>query len=304
LKIFVTGAQGQIAQSLLELAGSSRGIEVVAVGRPDLDLAQEATVERAIARAAPAVVVSAGAYTAVDKAEGEVDVVRAINAEGPRMVAATCARLRIPVVHISTDYVFDGRKAQPYSEGDATGPLNVYGRFKLDGERSIAAGCAAHVILRTSWVYSPFGQNFVKTMLRLAETKPEIGVVSNQVGNPTYAPHLAEAILGIARRLVAEPEPHRLAGIYHAAGRGDTSWFGFAEEIFRCSRALGAPGARVRPITSADYWTPAARPPSSRLDCTKLEQTFGIILPFWKEGTRDCVARLVRPAAGVEGSVG
>ena len=299
MKVLVTGAGGQIARSLLERAGHS-GDEVVAIGRPDLDLAQGATVERAIARVAPAVVVSAGAYTAVDKAEDEAEaaLLRAVNVEGPRVVAATCARLGIPVVHISTDYVFDGSKAEPYCEGDATSPLNAYGRSKLEGERNVAANCEAHIILRTAGVYSPFGHNFVRTMLRLAETKRDIGVVSDQIGNPTYAPHLASAILRIARRVASEPEPSRLSGIYNAAGRGDTTWFGFAEEIFRCSRSLGGPVARVHPITTADYKTPAKRPASSRLDCTKLERVFGITLPSWVEGTRDCVTRLVRPAVG------
>jgi dTDP-4-dehydrorhamnose reductase len=299
LKVLVTGTQGQVAQSLLGVAGKS-GVEVVAVGRPDLDLAQAATVDRAIASVAPAVVVNAGAYTAVDKAEdaAEAEAVHAVNAEGPRIIGAACTRLRIPVVHLSTDYVFDGRKAEPYVEHDDTGSLNVYGRSKLEGERNLAASCEAHVILRTSWVYSPFGHNFVRTMLRLAETTPELGVISDQIGNPTYAPHLAGVILKIARRLASEPEPRRLAGIYNAAGRGDTSWFGFAEEIFRCSRALGGPAARVRPITTADYKTPAQRPASSRLDCTKLERVLGVTLPSWKEGTRECVARLVQPAAG------
>jgi dTDP-4-dehydrorhamnose reductase len=282
----------------VECAGAD-GEEIVAIGRPDLDLVQGATVERAIAQLAPGVVVSAAAYTAVDKAEdaAEAALVEAVNAEGPRIVAATCAKFGIPVVHISTDYVFDGRKAKPYREDDATSPLNVYGRSKLAGERNVAAACEAHIILRTSWVYSPFGNNFVKTMLRLAETKPELGVVSDQIGNPTYAPHLADAILKIARRLAGEPEPRHLVGIYNAAGRGDTSWYGFAEEVFRCSRSLGAPWTRVRPILAADYKTPTTRPANSRLDCTKLERVFGIVLPPWKEGTRDCVARLVRTAA-------
>jgi dTDP-4-dehydrorhamnose reductase len=304
LKVLVTGTQGQVARSLVGVASKS-DVEVVAVGRSELDLAQAATVERAIARVAPAVVVSAGAYTAVDKAEdaAEADAVRAINAEGPGIVGSACNRLGIPVIHLSTDYVFDGRKAGRYLEDDATGPLNAYGRSKLEGERKLAASCEAHVILRTSWIYSPFGHNFVRTMLRLAETRPELGVVSDQAGNPTYAPHLAEAILKIARRLAAEPEPRQLAGIYNAAGGGDTTWFGFAEEIFRCSRALGGPAARVRPITTADYKTPAQRPASSRLDCSKLEHRLGITLPSWAEGTHECVARLVQRAAGLlEGS--
>jgi dTDP-4-dehydrorhamnose reductase len=295
LKVLVTGTQGQIARSLQRVAGQSDH-DIVAVGRPDLNLADLATIERAIVAAVPALVVSAGAYTAVDKAESEPQVVRAINGDGPGVVAATCARLCIPVIHISTDYVFDGAKATPYAESDPTGPLNVYGRSKLEGEQQVAANCRHHVILRTSWLYSPFGQNFVKTMLRLAKTKPEIGVVNDQTGSPTYTLHLAQAILTIANRLVSEPERGGVAGIYNVAGRGATTWCGFAEEIFRCSHALGGPGARVRPIATAAYPTPARRPANSRLECAKVERVFGISLPSWIEGTRDCVARLVRPA--------
>jgi dTDP-4-dehydrorhamnose reductase len=300
LRVLVTGATGQVARSLLESAANS-GDEVVAVGRPELDLADEASVERAMAQVAPSVVVNAGAYTAVDKAEDDAEaaLVHAVNVEGPRIAAAACARRGVPMIHISTDYVFDGSKAEPYLEDDPTGPLNTYGRSKLDSEREVAANCRAHIILRTSWVYSPFGHNFVKTMLRLAETRPEIGVVGDQTGNPTYAPHLADSILTVARRVASEPEPIRLAGVYNAAGRGDTTWFGFAEEIFRCSRLLGGPAAHVRPIATADYKTPARRPASSRLDCSRLEHVFGIALPPWTEGTRDCVERLVQPAVGV-----
>jgi dTDP-4-dehydrorhamnose reductase len=291
----VTGTRGQVALSLREVAERS-GHELLAAGRPDLDLADPPAVGRAIVRAAPDLVVSAAAYTAVDKAESEPAVAHAVNADGPGVVAATCAELGIPIIHISTDYVFDGGKAAPYLETDPTGPLNVYGRSKLEGERRVAAGCRHHVILRTSWLYSPFGHNFVETMLRLAETRPEIGVVGDQTGSPTYALHLAQAILAIAGRLVAESQRRSLAGIYNVAGGGATTWCGLAEEVFRCSHALGGPSARVRSIATAAYPTPARRPVSSRLDCSKLERVFGIGLPAWTQGTRDCVARLVRPA--------
>ena len=295
MKVLVTGTQGQIARSLQEVAGQT-GHDIVAVWRPDLDLAEPATIERAIVAAAPALVVSAGAYTGVDRAESEPQVVHAVNGDGPGIVATTCAKLRIPVIHISTDYVFDGAKAIPYVESDPTGPLNVYGRSKLDGERQVAANCRHHVILRTSWLYGPFGHNFVKTMLRLAKTRLEIGVVNDQTGSPTYTLHLAQAILTIAGRLVSEPERCRVAGIYNVAGGGATTWCGFAEEIFRCSHALGGPGARVRPITTAEHPAPARRPANSCLDCAKVERVLGIGLPSWVEGTRACVAGLVRPA--------
>jgi dTDP-4-dehydrorhamnose reductase len=304
LKVLVTGTQGQLARSLCEVA-RRRGDAIVAAGRPDLDLAAPTTIERAIAGAAPDLVVSAGAYTAVDKAESEAAVAHAVNGDGAGAVAAACAKAGVPVIHISTDYVFDGRKAAPYLESDATGPLNVYGRSKLEGERQVAANCARHIIVRTAWIYSPFGHNFVKTMLRLAQTRSEVGVVADQVGNPTYAPHLAEAVLAIADRLVADPERDRLAGIYNAAGQSAATWSGLAEEVFRCSRLLGGPGARVRPIATSEYPTPAARPANSRLDCAKLHRVFGIGLPSWEAGVRECVARLVRPAVGAtEGTDG
>jgi dTDP-4-dehydrorhamnose reductase len=282
----------------LREAGPPRGMEIVALERPHLDLANPDTIGATIARASPALVVNTAAYTAVDQAESDAAAAHAVNAEGAGAVAASCSELGIPIIHISTDYVFDGRKASPYVEEDTTSPVNAYGRSKLDGERRVAAACRRHVIVRTAWLYSPFGHNFVATMLRLAGARPEIGVVDDQHGNPTYAPHLAHAVLEIARRVLAEPRGDRLCGVYHAAGSGSTTWCAFAEEIFRCSQELRGPGARVRPIASAGYATPARRPASSQLDCAKLERTFGIRLPSWQAGTRDCVGRLLGRVAG------
>jgi dTDP-4-dehydrorhamnose reductase len=275
-------------------------MSIAAVERPDLDLAKPDTIEAAIARASPALVVNAAAYTAVDQAESDAATAHAVNAEGAGAVAAVCEKLRIPIIHISTDYVFDGRKQGPYVESDPTSPIGAYGRSKLEGEHRVAAACRRHLILRTSWLYSPFGLNFVKTMLRLAEARTEIAVVDDQVGNPTYAPHLAEAVLDIARRLHAEPQSDCQWGVYHAAGSGSTTWRGFAEAIFRCSRDLGGRSARVRAITTAEYTTPARRPANSQLDCTKLERVFGIKLPSWKVGTQDCIIRLVERAEPVD----
>ena len=202
MKVLVIGAQGQLARSLLEFAKSA-DISVVAVGRPELDLLKPTTVARAIEDAASDVVINTAAYTAVDKAEAEPELAYAINAEGAGRVAEACARKNIPLIHISTDYVFNGALARPYREDDQAAPLGVYGQSKLEGERRVADVWQRHIILRTAWVYSPFGHNFVKSMLRLAANRSEIGVVDDQVGNPTYAPHLAAGILAVARQIMS-----------------------------------------------------------------------------------------------------
>jgi dTDP-4-dehydrorhamnose reductase len=195
------------------------------------------------------------------------------------------------LIHVSTDYVYDGTKATPYVEDDPTAPLGAYGRSKLAGEDAVRSAVRRHVILRTAWVHSPFGGNFVKTMLRLAGERPEVRVVDDQIGSPTYAPHLAEAILAIARIAVEEPE-RRVWGTYHATGTGYVSWCGLAREVMRVSGAQGGPSANVVPITTADYPTPAKRPANSRLECSKLSKTFGVTLPDWQIGVSDCVMRL------------
>ena len=290
----VTGRAGQLAQSLVE-AAACRRVDVVAVGRPDLDLADRASIEASIARVAPSIVVNAAAYTAVDKAESEPEQARAINADGAQHVAAQCERLGIPLIHISTDYVFDGRKAGPYLEDDDVGPTGVYGHSKLEGERRVASACSRSIILRTAWVYSPFGHNFVKTMLRLAAARPEIAVVDDQIGCPTYAPHLADAVLAVAERVLTDLPNREPWGIYHAAGQGEASWCTFAREIFQCSARLGGPTAEVRAITTAEYPTAARRPANSRLDCGKLARTLGVRLADWRVGAADCVGRLIAP---------
>ena len=250
------GAQGQLARALVESAKST-DISVVAVGRPELDLLKPTTVARAIEDVAPDVVVNAAAYTAVDKAEAEPELAYAINAEGAGRVAEACAWKNIPLIHISTDYVFNGVLARPYREDDQPAPLGVYGQSKLEGERLVADVCQRHVILRTAWVYSPFGHNFVKSMLRLADNQSEIGVVDDQVGNPTYAPHLAEGILAVARQIMSGPENDLRWGVYHMAGAGEATWCRLAQEIFAQSKSLGGPVAHVRPIRTAEYPTPA-----------------------------------------------
>ncbi len=289
----MTGRTGQLAQSLLE-AAAQRGVEAVALGRPDLDLTDAASIAAAIDRTGPSIAVNTAAYTAVDKAESEPELANAVNARGAGHMAEACERRGIPLIHISTDYVFDGEKAHPYTEDDAPNPMSVYGRSKLEGERRVAAGCRRHIILRTAWVYSPFGHNFVKTMLRLAASRPEVAVVDDQAGSPTYAPHLADAIVSIAVHALDGSQRGRCPwGTYHVAGQGEATWCAFAREIFRCSAALGGPSANVKAITTAGYPTPARRPRNSRLDSSKLMHDFSVQLADWRRGTADCVRRLV-----------
>lgn len=292
MRIAVTGRTGQVVQSLIH-RGPQAGATVIAIGRPALDLARPEGVLAALAEARPDCIVNAAAYTAVDKAEAEEALAMAVNAEGAGAVAAAARQLGVPVIQISTDYVFDGALPRPWREDDATGPLGAYGRSKLAGERAVAAAHADHVILRTAWVYSPFGQNFVRSMLRLARTREEIGVVADQIGSPTAATDLADAILSVAAGLVARPGDGPLRGVFHAAGGGEASWADLARAVFAVSRAIGGPAAAVRAIGTADYPTPARRPANSRLDCGLLAQRHGVALPPWRDSLGPCVAALL-----------
>ena len=291
MRLLIAGAQGQLARAMIELAPSAADITAFALGRPALDLTAPASVLKTLADFKPDVIVNAAAYTAVDKAESEPDAALALNADGPARLAEAADRMGAVLIHVSTDYVFDGSKPTPYVEGDPTAPLGAYGRSKLAGETAVRAATARHIILRTAWVHSPFGANFVKTMLRLADDRPEVRVVDDQIGTPTYAPHLAEAILAISRAVTAEPASARW-GTYHAAGSGAVTWCGMAREVMRVSAALGGPSAAVTAITTAEYPTPAKRPANSRLDCSKLAAAFGVTLPDWKAGVAECVTRL------------
>jgi dTDP-4-dehydrorhamnose reductase len=293
MKLLIIGAKGQLARSLAEVAVSK---QVVArcIGRPELDLLEPESIERAIAQVGPCtVIINAGAYTAVDKAEEDCDLAYSINRDGARHVAEACAARNRPLIHISTDYVFDGIKTQPKRESDPARPINVYGLSKLEGERSVAAVAAQHVILRTSWIYSPFGNNFVKTMLRLAESNPQLAIVDDQIGNPTYAPHLAAGILQIARRIKQNNGDALPWGIYHLSGTGEASWYQLARKVLECSANLGGPVAQISPISTNQCPTRAQRPADSRLDCSKCAETFGVTLPDWRCAIEDCVARLL-----------
>lgn len=293
MRIAVTGKQGQVAQALLE-RGPAAGIEVAAAGRPELDLADPASVERALFALRPDVVISAAAYTAVDRAESEPEVAMAINGQGAGAVASAAAKLGVPVVHLSTDYVFDGTKASPYLESDPVGPVSVYGRSKLEGERQVAAANPDHAILRTAWVYSPFGANFVKTMLGLAEAHETLRVVADQKGQPTSALDIADGVIAIARRLRDDPD-QRLRGVFHMTGAGEASWADFAETIFAGLRRRTGRVVSVERISTADYPTAAKRPANSRLANDSLRQIHGLVLPDWRRSTEDVLDRLVGP---------
>jgi dTDP-4-dehydrorhamnose reductase len=239
----------------------------------------------------PQIVLNAAAYTAVDRAESDAAAAFAINRDGAGALARACESAGCPIVHISTDYVFDGSKTDPYVETDTTNPIGVYGRSKLEGEAAVAAANSRHLIVRTAWLYAPYGQNFLRTMLRLASERAELRVVGDQHGNPTYVPHLADVLLALAGRIAAVPQDQPW-GIYHAAGLGDATWAQFAAAIVRAGARLGVPEIPVRPIPTDEYPTPVRRPANSRLDCGKLQRTFGLQLPSWQQGLRDCTARL------------
>ena len=292
VKILVFGAQGQLARSLFAVEERA-DVALVCAHRPETDLMKPASLGAAIARHSPDYVINAAAYTQVDRAESEQDMAYAVNGAAVECMAGECAARDIPLIHISTDYVYDGSKDAPYSEDDATGPAGIYGLSKLAGEEALRASGCRHVILRTAWVFSPYGQNFVKTMLRLAETRDQLDVVCDQSGCPTYAPHLAAGIFRIIDKLSDSRPSQGLWGTYCMAGGGETNWSGFAEEIFACSARLGGPVARVNPIPASAYPTPARRPANSRMNCGRLDAAFGIRLPHWREGTAQCVHSLL-----------
>ncbi len=300
MRIAVTGLTGQVVQSLAE-RGPLAGHEILPVGRPALDLASGDgdAIRAALAATRPDAIVSAAAYTAVDKAESEPDLAFAINATGAGHVAAAAAKLGVPLVHLSTDYVFAGNGVRAWYEDDATGPQGVYGASKLAGEEAVLAACANAAVLRTAWVYSPFGANFVKTMLRLAESRDEVGVVADQTGNPTSALDIADGVLAVVENLAISTDPV-LRGVFHMTGAGETHWAGFAKAIFAASAARGGPAARVKAIAAADYPTPAARPANSRLDCSRLAAVHKIRLPEWHSSLAIVIERLVAQGKEVQ----
>ncbi len=292
MRIFVAGQSGQVACSLRELAAKRDDLTLYTAGRPDFDLTNPASVHAAIVHFHPDLVINAAAYTAVDGAENDEEAAFAVNAAGTEVLAKVAAMLDIPFFHISTDYVFDGTKPDAYVEDDPAGPTGVYGRSKLRGEILALEANSKTAIFRTAWVYSPFGKNFLKTMLKLAESRDELGVVADQIGNPTYAPDIAQALLSIAGKITSDGWQEKFGGIFHMAGTGETSWHGFAKAIFDAGAKHGHPSPTVNSLTTADYPTPAKRPGNSRLNCDKLAAIFAVRLPDWRESTHKCVNRL------------
>jgi dTDP-4-dehydrorhamnose reductase len=290
-KVLIFGERGQVATALAQVYAARRDT-VRCAGRASADIADRAAVSAAVKDFAPDLVVNTAAYTAVDKAEDEEAQALLINRDGAAYVAAAAAAQRAPVIHISTDYVFDGRKAAPYVEADAPNPLSVYGRSKLAGEAAVAAAAPDHVILRTSWVCGGEGQNFLKTMLRLAGQRPELNVVDDQWGAPTFAADLAAATARIGDALLAAPDRAQLIGLYHATGSGETTWCRFARAIMAGAQKRGLPFAQVHAIPTSAYPTRAQRPGNSRLDCAKLERVFGLRLPHWEAALDTCLTQM------------
>jgi dTDP-4-dehydrorhamnose reductase len=286
LRILVTGPDGQVGwecRRSLQALG-----EVHAVGRADCDLGRPAAIRAAVREAAPDLIVNTAAYTAVDRAESEPDLARAVNAEAPAVLAEEAGRLRASLIHLSTDYVFDGTKPAPYVEDDACNPLSVYGRTKLAGEQAILACGTPAVILRTSWVYATRGHNFLRTMLRLAREREELRIVDDQWGAPTWARSIAEAIAAIAARAGRDRESLAASfagrgGVFHMTARGRTNWHQFALRLLQRSTDPQRRLRSVAAIPSREYPTPARRPANSVLDCTRLAERWGIALPPWDE---------------------
>ena len=293
MKIAVTGRHGQVVRSLIERSEGA-GVQIIALGRPEIDLAQPQTIFDALAATRPDVVVNAAAYTAVDQAESETESALAINGAGAGAVASAAARLQVPVIQLSTDYVFDGELDRPYVETDQTNPLGVYGRSKLFGEEAVAKATPDHAILRTAWAYSPFGKNFVRTMLNLAKQREEISVVADQHGAPTSALDIADGVIVVAKQLAARPDDASLRGTFHMVSQNEATWADFAEAIFSVSRELGGPSARVIRIPTSSYPTPARRPKNSRLNCDRLAAAYGVRLPPWQAALPTCVERLLK----------
>lgn len=296
MQLLVTGQNGQIARALVERAKLS-GHSVRTIGRQHLDLEGPAQqIINTLLEIPADAIISAAAYTAVDDAEMDRETVFAVNEAGAAAVARAANEIAVPLIHLSTDYVFNGGQHAPYKETDAVGPACVYGESKRAGELAVSAECENAVIVRTAWVYSPFGSNFAKTMLRLATNRDCVRVVDDQLGNPTSAFDIADGILAIANNLIESASP-QLRGTFHMAGSDDASWADFAEHIFENSRTYGGPHATVERIATAEYPTKAHRPANSRLNCAKLAATHKVHLPGWRQSLPEVIRRIVAQEA-------
>ena len=288
MRLLIAGWHGQVARALIETAPSPPYIKALAAGRAALDVRDPRSIERAFSDILPDVVINTAAYTAVDQAETDAEAAFALNRDGARLLASAAARREVPIVHLSTHYVFDGTKATPYAESDEPAPQTVFGRSKREGEEAVADANPHHVIIRTGWVFGPTGRNFATTILASAEAGESLRVVNDQRGNPTYAPHLASLLLDVAYRLAKNASGDSVWGTYHAAGRGETTWYGLAKELVACAERTAC---ELTPINSADFPKPAPRPPNSALDCARFKEAFGLEMPAWQDGVAACVAR-------------
>jgi dTDP-4-dehydrorhamnose reductase len=279
VKLLVVGASGQIARAL------ARDDGVVALGRPTLDLEHVETFAPALDNVSPDAVAIVGAWTAVDRAESEPGAAMRVNAHGPGVLAVACKARGLPVLYVSSDYVFDGAKHSAYTETDPIGPRTAYGASKAEGERRVRAAQPRSAVVRTSWVFDAQGANFVRTMLRLAKQQPRVRVVADQTGAPSYAPHVADGLMSVARHLV----DGRGEGLFHMTAAGACTWADFADAIFAGAKARGGPHASVERIATADYPTPAKRPANSALDSAKVARIHGVTLPHWRDGLDACL---------------
>jgi len=287
MKILITGANGQVGRALQEQLRAAQ-LEYLAADRARLDIGERDAVAQLMNEYQPDLVINAAAYTAVDKAESDLENAYRINRDGPAHLAQSCAQLGIPLFHISTDYVFPGTADRPYHEDDPTQPQSVYGASKLAGEEAVASQNPRHIILRTAWVFGEHGNNFVKTMLRLGQARDSLGVVADQEGGPTYAGDIASALITMAQQYWQNSDLPW--GVYHFSGLPHTNWCEFAREIFSAAESaqlLGKAAPQVNAITTADYPTPAKRPANSRLDCQKIHATFGIAASDWRQAIKN-----------------
>lgn len=286
LKVLICGQHGQVSRALQQHLGGVA--ELIVLGRDQLDLAQPQQIRQQVRALAPHLIINAAAHTAVDQAQNEPELAFAINAKAPGILAEEALALGVPLLHYSTDYVFDGCKTAPYNESDAPNPLGVYGQSKLAGEQAIRAVGGEHLILRTSWVYSNHGKNFLLTMQRLLQEKPHLRVVADQVGAPTWAGTIAHS----TRLLIEHWQAGQAGawGTYHLSAAGETSWFGFTQAIAEHLQTQGKPCATLEAIPSSAYPTPAPRPLNSRLDCKRLAEEWGVTQPDWRSALRECLA--------------
>jgi dTDP-4-dehydrorhamnose reductase len=292
VKVLVTGRDGQVAQSLNERRNGHPQLEFLFAARPETDLAIPGSIAKAIETARPEVVINAAAYTDVDRAEDEPELAWRVNADAAAEAALAASAIGARIIQLSTDYVFDGKKSDPYVETDPTNPQNVYGASKLAGEERVRSANSRHLILRTSWVVSPFGRNFVKTIIGAAASRDVLTVVDDQRGRPTSALDLAGALVGIVDRWHGGDDVG-LGATYHVAGSGGASWFDLAVATMEECRRLGAPAAEIRPIGSSEWPTRASRPRNSVLDGSRFERTFGFALPNWRKSLPVLVKRIL-----------